>query len=169
MEISKIQLILHYLSLSLRKKCPYAELFWSLFSRIRTEYGEIQRISPYSVQMRENVDQNNSEYWQFSPSVYLSQIRDLPTNLFKSYIVPQTNSKGISYSIFDIFETSTHESFCLYNMVTFTFTVWFWTTMCVIDEIIFRKAQKSQKNFKDQPNNFISNLNASFGIFCLHH
>ena len=62
MEISKIQLILHYLSLSLRKKCPYAELFWSLFSRIRTEYGEIQRISPYSVQMRENVDQNNSEY-----------------------------------------------------------------------------------------------------------
>ena len=62
MEISKIQLTLRYLSLSLRKKCPYAELFWSLFSRIRTEYGEIQRISPYSVQMRENVDQNNSEY-----------------------------------------------------------------------------------------------------------
>ena len=26
---------------SLRKKCPYSELFWSTFSRIRTEYGEI--------------------------------------------------------------------------------------------------------------------------------
>ena len=41
---------------TLRKKCPYSELFWSVFSRIWTEYGEIFRISPYSVQMRENTD-----------------------------------------------------------------------------------------------------------------
>ena len=41
-------------------------------SRIRTEYGEILRISPYSVQMRENTDQNNSEYGQFLRSGYLS-------------------------------------------------------------------------------------------------
>ena len=27
---------------SLREKCPYSELFWSVFSRIRTEYGEIR-------------------------------------------------------------------------------------------------------------------------------
>ena len=32
------------LQLSLRKKCPYSELFWSLFFRIRTEYGEIRSI-----------------------------------------------------------------------------------------------------------------------------
>ena len=31
--------------------------FWSVFSRIRTEYGEIRIISPYSVWMRENTDQ----------------------------------------------------------------------------------------------------------------
>ena len=42
------------LLLSLRKKCPYLELFWSVFSRIRTKYGDILRISPYSIQMREN-------------------------------------------------------------------------------------------------------------------
>ena len=36
-----------------RKKCPYSELFWSAFSRIRTEYGELLRISPYSVRMQE--------------------------------------------------------------------------------------------------------------------
>ena len=30
---------------SVRKKCPYSELFWSIFSRIRTEYG-------YSVSLR---------------------------------------------------------------------------------------------------------------------
>ena len=47
------------------QECPYSELFWSAFSRIWTEYGEILRISPYSVRMRENVDQNNSEYGHF--------------------------------------------------------------------------------------------------------
>ena len=31
--------------------------FWSVFSCIRTEYGETLRISPYSVRMRENTDQ----------------------------------------------------------------------------------------------------------------
>ena len=68
---------------ALLKKCPYSELFWPAFSRIRTEYREIQSIlrtvfgvilvfpirteygviriiSPYSVRMQEN--QNNSEY-----------------------------------------------------------------------------------------------------------
>ena len=33
-------------TLLLRQKCPYSELFWSAFSRIRTEYGEILRIAP---------------------------------------------------------------------------------------------------------------------------
>ena len=50
---------IHY---SLRKNCPYSELFWSVFSRIRTEYGEIR-----SIQF-ENTDQNNSEYEHFSRS-----------------------------------------------------------------------------------------------------
>ena len=55
--------------MALRKKCPYSELFWSAFSRIRTEYGEILRFFPYSVRMRENADHNNSEYGRFSCSV----------------------------------------------------------------------------------------------------
>ena len=46
--------IQQYRNHSLRKKCPYLELFWSVFSRIRTEYGEILRISAYSVQIWEN-------------------------------------------------------------------------------------------------------------------
>ena len=43
---------------ALREKCPYSELFWSAFSRIGS-------LSPSSVQMRENTDQNNSEYGPF--------------------------------------------------------------------------------------------------------
>ena len=33
--------------------------FWSVFSHIRTKYGEILRNTPYSVRMRENTDQKN--------------------------------------------------------------------------------------------------------------
>ena len=38
---------------------PYSVLLWSVFSR---------GISPYSVRMQENVDQNNSKYKLFSSS-----------------------------------------------------------------------------------------------------
>ena len=55
--------------LTLRKKCPYSELFWSLFFGIQTKYREILRISPYSVWMSENMDQNNSKYGHFLRSV----------------------------------------------------------------------------------------------------
>ena len=48
-----------------REKCPYLELFWSVFYRIRAEYGEIRSIFPYLVRMRENAGQNNSEYGHF--------------------------------------------------------------------------------------------------------
>ena len=57
--------------LSLRKKCPYPEFFWSVFSRIRTEYAEIRSISPYSVQMPENRHQENSKYRHFLRIAYL--------------------------------------------------------------------------------------------------
>ena len=46
---------------SLRKTCLYSELLWYLFPHILTEYP---------VQMRENADQNNSEYGHFSRSNY---------------------------------------------------------------------------------------------------
>ena len=56
----------------LREKCSYSEFFWSIFYRIRTEYGEILRISPYSVRMLENTDQKNYEHGHFLRSVLVS-------------------------------------------------------------------------------------------------
>ena len=50
-------------------KCPYSELFWSAFSRIRIEYGEIRSIAPHSVQMWESAGQNNSEYKHYAVPV----------------------------------------------------------------------------------------------------
>ena len=43
-------------------KCPYSSLFWSTFSRIWTDCGEVQSISSYLTWMWENANQNNSEY-----------------------------------------------------------------------------------------------------------
>ena len=51
---------------TLCEKCLYWEFFWSAFSRIQAEYREINRISLYSVQTRENTDQKNSQYGHFS-------------------------------------------------------------------------------------------------------
>ena len=65
-------LLLDIFLISLLKKCPYPELFWSVFpvySWIRTEYGEIQSISLYSVRMQENTGRNNSKYRDISRSV----------------------------------------------------------------------------------------------------
>ena len=53
---------------TLHEKCPCLEFSWFVFSRIRTEYGGIRSISPYSVRMQENTDHKNSEYGHFSRS-----------------------------------------------------------------------------------------------------
>ena len=36
----------------MRKKCLFSELFWTVFSHIRTKYAEIRSVSPYSVSVR---------------------------------------------------------------------------------------------------------------------
>ena len=69
--------------LTLREKCLHSEFFWSVFSRIWIEYGETLRISPHSVQIRENTDHKNSEYGDFSRGVkYVSF--DIFTSSFSS-------------------------------------------------------------------------------------
>ena len=50
----------------MREKCPYSEFFWSVFFCIWTEYGEILRIYPNLVRMRENTNQENSEHGNFT-------------------------------------------------------------------------------------------------------
>ena len=68
----KLKALLNIMKLPLREKCPYLELFWSAFSCIQAEYGEILRIYSYSVRMRENAEQNNSEYGHLLRSVLSS-------------------------------------------------------------------------------------------------
>ena len=43
--------------------CLNTELFWSVFSRIPTEYVDIRSISPYSVRIQKNTDQKKTPYF----------------------------------------------------------------------------------------------------------
>ena len=65
--------------LSLHEKCPNREFFlvciflysdwirsaWSVFSCIRTEFGDLLRQSLYSVRIQENTDQKKLRIWTF--------------------------------------------------------------------------------------------------------
>ena len=63
---------------------------WSFSSPYFSAFGlNTERYSPYSVQMRRNTDQKNSEYGHFSHSVYLNQY-EMRAN---------TNSKYYTYFI----------------------------------------------------------------------
>ena len=59
----------------MRKKCRYLESFWSAISCIQTEHRDLLCKSPYSVRMRENTDQKNSEYRHIFRSGYLKKYR----------------------------------------------------------------------------------------------
>ena len=77
--------------LTLCEKGLYSKFFWSVFSRIRTEYGEILSISPYLVRMRKNTNQKTSEYEHISCSVSFqcrggqAWIYQFNSNLFDKY------------------------------------------------------------------------------------
>ena len=67
--------------LSLRKKCPYSELFWSAFSPHFPAFGlnaERYRLSlRIQSECGKNADQNNSEYELFLRSVSLQLFKKL--------------------------------------------------------------------------------------------
>ena len=54
-------------------------VFLVVFSCIRTEYGEILGISPYSVEMRENTCQGNCQYGHFAAGIYLLKVNNRNT------------------------------------------------------------------------------------------
>ena len=57
------------------KSVQIRSFFWSVFSRIWTEYGEIRSISLYSVRMRENTDQKKLRIWTLFTQCILTEIK----------------------------------------------------------------------------------------------
>ena len=69
--------------------------FWSVFSCIQTECGEILRISPYSVRMRENKDHKLLRIWTLFTQWYFFRSRKTYT---KSYNKEQPVARNIAAS-----------------------------------------------------------------------
>ena len=95
------------------KSVQARSFFWSAFSRIRTEYGEIRSISPYSVQMRESMDQKKVRMWTLFTQrsfgvfgvlalkvclviVYITQLKNWYSKLFFSTLI-SSNIKTTVY------------------------------------------------------------------------
>ena len=48
------------------KSVQMRKFFWSVFSYIWTEYGDLRSKSPYSAQIQENMDQKKLHIWTLS-------------------------------------------------------------------------------------------------------
>ena len=81
----RLQKDMGYQKLKQLERYPYPALLWSVISCLPTEYGKIIRISPHSVQMQENTDQNNSEYGHFLRSNIWWSFHELSQFIFDSY------------------------------------------------------------------------------------
>ena len=83
------------ISIHCLKSLQIRSYIWSVFSRIRTEYGEILRIrteygeilriSPYSVRMRENTDQKKTPYLDTFHAVIIMSKKRFTSGLTKKF------------------------------------------------------------------------------------
>ena len=73
---------------------PNTDFFWSVFSCIRTKYGKIPGISPYSVRMRENTDQR-----KFRISTLFMQRKKSKTYILDMFEYPSECSGSVWYTI----------------------------------------------------------------------
>ena len=68
------------------KRVPTRSFFWSVFSCIRTEYGDKLRKSPHSVRIQENTDQKKLLIWTpFSQCPLLLKVTQNYAELSKEY------------------------------------------------------------------------------------
>ena len=97
--------------------------FWSVFSLIWTEYGETGSISPYSVQMRENTDQKNSEYGHVSRSELLPLENIYITSAWKTLPIAMlpclTSHTPLQYNFLKIYYLPVRKLSTSLNLNTF--------------------------------------------------
>ena len=69
------------------KRVQIRSFFWSVFSCIRTEFGDLLRKSPYSVRIQENTDQKKLRIWKFfTQCFFVSSSTCLNFLLKKNYV-----------------------------------------------------------------------------------
>ena len=89
----------------LRKKCPYSELFWSVFSRILTEYWEIR--NEYGPE--KYVPECGKIPTRITPNTYTFQAVDLKAGVIVGYLF--LNIETIIFWLLYVFLTNTFPVF----------------------------------------------------------
>ena len=84
----------HFMLLNTARNVSKYGFFWSVFSCIRTKYGKIPGISPYSVRMRENTDQR-----KFRISTLFMQRKKSKTYILDMFEYPSECSGSVWYTI----------------------------------------------------------------------
>ena len=111
--------------------------FWSVFSHIRIEYGEIRSISSNSVRMR---DQNNSEYGLFLRSVTGLWDYSNKMELWKMCRLHMSIIRNISEAYFEPSRTSKIDLFlwksCFSKKLYLKCTTWFWIRLSIPNKIL---------------------------------
>ena len=74
------------LNINCVKSAQILSFFWSVFSHIRTEYGEILRISPYLIRMQENVVQKKLRIWTLFTQWLVLQLQIELNESWKVYL-----------------------------------------------------------------------------------
>ena len=63
----------------LHKKCPYSEFFWSVFFRLRTEYGEIRNIQSKCGKIRTRKTTNTDTFYAVNLFHFIVQVLEAVT------------------------------------------------------------------------------------------
>ena len=101
---------------TLRGKCPYSYSgpYFPAFGLNTERYGEI---SPYLVQMRENTDQNNSEYWHFlrifSRDIYF-RFKTILELILYCFLIPIDSHEHLYFEFSCVFPLKIYSIFFLF-------------------------------------------------------
>ena len=142
----------------MREKCPYLELFWSVFSRTWTEYGETEYLSEFQSKCGKirttetsNMDtfhevsicRSRNPTFHFVPTFpkYNLQRNIFVVRIFRSYTWKRTVSLESAGCMFSFtMQPKSNISFLLFFFFSFFFLH--------IEECMFWKNEKMKKNFE---------------------
>ena len=114
------------LKLTLREKCPYSEFFWSLFSRIWAEYGEIRRIYECGkIRTRKTIIRTLFTQYYFVRHILQKTVYMPPEVLYKKGVLKNLRPKTLLKK--RLWRWSFFESFTKFSRARL-FTEHLWTT-----------------------------------------
>ena len=86
------------------KSVQIRSYFWSIFSCIRTEYGDLRNKSPYSVRMQQNMDQKQLRIWTAFTQCLIFAFVSNGSNISVNSLLKNYFHGWMPYSIYNRFD-----------------------------------------------------------------